>query len=126
MRNHLAITVKGPEGFIPDLMINNDKFSEVRNVGVFDHHLPTTFSLFTGDRIEIARTHRFNDECPNHSKTCLLPSHMAVEGMGPFLLIRTDIPFENLTLPFFNNGIVVGNGRSLAGCFYDHTGAVNG
>src|SRR5690242_8168487 len=98
----VTLLIQGTEGFVADLVIEQDELAEVRSGPVIDVHLPTGLHLSVraaSERIQIFRSLRLDDkpaEETKHRQFAVVA--IRVELPHTFLHVRMDVPFEFLCL----------------------------
>src|SRR3569832_998791 len=105
-------------------MIVDHKFPEVRPVRGGDHPLPAAVCLLAGDRIEVKRPGRLDDKPSKQTEAGLLPPHVTVKHMGPFLLVGPEIPFKGPALSTLDGCFRIGRRGRPSGRLDNQTGAV--
>ena len=142
----VTIFVDGPERFIPNLVVNDHKLTEVGSCSILNHSLPATlhFRRRSGPKgIQIPGIPWLHHEHAKQSHDRELPVIAVAMKLPTTLLgIGMDIPlhvnhtetgfFGGFNLLFVRifiwtccHGIGVGRRRRLSGLAYEHTGAMN-
>ena len=121
--------VHRPKRFIPNLMVNQHKFPEVRTCTVINHDFPAArgFRRWTSSkRFIIFRTTWFNHKYAKHTHDRQLPIiAVGMELASSLLGVGVNIPFHFDHPPLRRNGIWIGGGRRLPGFAHNHIRAID-
>ena len=119
-----------PEGFIPDFVINDDKFTKSGPGPILDHDLPPTrgFGGWTRSKwLPVLRPNWFHNERAGKTHHRKLPviATIGMELASTFLRVGMNVPFHFNGLAFGRHRSRVGRERRLPRIGHHHIRAAN-